>query len=148
ARMGGCAPRTRRPGAFPARGPPPPPPLQRLWGEAVAAAGAPTPDDLPRLAPEQDFPRTEAGLAGLLTAAGLTDVRCATLTWVHHADPADWWAGPAAGIGSVGLVVQRQPAVVRERIRREYDRLSAAYRDADGTLRLPTATLLGSAQVG
>ncbi|MGR6320319.1 class I SAM-dependent methyltransferase [Micromonospora soli] len=128
--------------------PSPHPPLQRLWGRAVAAAGVPTPDDLPRLAPERDFPRTEAGLAGLLAAPGLTDVRCTTLTWVHHADPVDWWAGPAAGIGSVGLVVQRQPADVRERIRREYERLSAAYRDADGTLRLPTAALLGSARVG
>jgi hypothetical protein len=127
--------------------PSPHPPLQRLWGEAIAAADAPTPSDLPRLAPDRDFPRTEAGLAGLLTAAGLADVRCATLTWVHRADPVDWWSGPAAGIGSVGLVVQRQPAAVRERIRREYDRLSAPYRDADNTLRLPTAALLASARV-
>lgn len=128
--------------------PSPQPPLQRLWGEAIDAAGVPAPADLPRLAPERDFPRTEDGLAGLLAAAGLLDVRCATLTWVHRADPADWWAGAAAGIGSVGLVVQRQPAAVRERIRREYVRLSAAYRGADGSLRLPTAALLGSARVG
>ncbi|MFG2052667.1 class I SAM-dependent methyltransferase [Micromonospora sp. NPDC048930] len=128
--------------------PSPHPPLQRLWGEAIAAAGVPTPAGLPRLAPERDFPRTEAGLSGLLTAAGLVDVRCATLTWLHRADPVDWWAGPAAGIGSVGLVVQRQPAVVRERIRRAYDRVSTPYRDADGTLRLPTAALLASGRVG
>ncbi|NES13103.1 MULTISPECIES: class I SAM-dependent methyltransferase [unclassified Micromonospora] len=127
--------------------PSPHPPLQRLWREAIDAAGVSAPADLPRLAAERDFPRTETGLASLLAAAGLVDVRCTTVTWVHQADPADWWAGAAAGIGSVGLVVQRQPAAARERIRREYVRLSAAYRDADGTLRLPTAALLGSARV-
>lgn len=128
--------------------PSPHPPLQRLWGEAVAAAGGAPPADLPRLAPERDFPRTEPGLAGLLAGAGLADVRCQTLTWTHHADPEDWWAGPAAGIGSAGLMMQRQPAAVRARLRPEYDRLTAGYRAADGTLRLPTAALLGSARVG
>ncbi|MEU8265084.1 class I SAM-dependent methyltransferase [Micromonospora sp. NPDC048999] len=53
--------------------PAPQPPLQRLWGEAVATAGVATPANLPRLAPDRDFPRTEAGLAGLLATAGLTD---------------------------------------------------------------------------
>ncbi|MEU2615578.1 class I SAM-dependent methyltransferase [Micromonospora sp. NPDC007271] len=127
--------------------PSPHPPLQRLWGEAVAAAGVATPADLPRLAPERDFPRTEAGLTGLLTAAGLTDVRCATVAWEHRTDPENWWAGPAAGIGSIGLVMWRQPAAARERIRQEYDRLSARYRDADGALALPTAALLASGRV-
>lgn len=36
---------------------------------------------------------------------------------------------------------------VRERIRREYDRLAAPYRHADGSLALPTAALLASARV-
>ncbi|SBT42052.1 class I SAM-dependent methyltransferase [Micromonospora auratinigra] len=128
--------------------PSPHPPLQRLWGEAVAAAGVPVPTDLPRLAPERDFPRTEAGLAGLLAAAGLTDVRAATPTWTHHTDPEDWWAGPAAGISTVGLLWERAPAAARQRLRQEYDRLSAAYRQADGSLALPTAALLGSGRVG
>ncbi|MFF4891008.1 class I SAM-dependent methyltransferase [Micromonospora chersina] len=127
--------------------PSPHPPLQRLWGEAVAAAGVATPTDLPRLAPERDFPRTEAGFAGLLAAAGLADVRCVTLGWAHRTDPEDWWAGPAAGISAIGLVLQRQPVAVRERIRREYDRLAAPYRQADGSLALPTAALLASARV-
>ena len=39
------------------------------------------------------------------------------------------------------------PAAVRARIRREYDRLAARYRDADGQLALPTAALLASARV-
>ncbi|NES30017.1 methyltransferase domain-containing protein [Micromonospora terminaliae] len=128
--------------------PVPHPPLQGLWGTALAAAGVATPADLPRLPPERDFPRTEAGFAGLLAAAGLADVRCVTLTWAHRADPEDWWAGPAAGISAIGLVLQRQPPAVRERVRREYDRLAAPYRQPDGSLALPTAALLASARVG
>ncbi|MFC4088637.1 class I SAM-dependent methyltransferase [Micromonospora sp. GCM10011541] len=122
--------------------PSPRPPLQRLWGEAVAAAGVEAPTDLPRLAPEHDFPRTEDGLTGLLAAAGLTDVRCVTLAWEHRADPEAWWARPANGIGTIGLVLERQPTAVRERIRQQYDLLSARYRDTDGQLALPTAALL------
>lgn len=127
--------------------PSPHPPLQRLWGEAVAAAGVATPPAPPRLAPERDFPRTEAGFAGLLAEAGLADVRCVTLSWAHRTDPEDWWAGPAAGISAIGLVLERQPVAVRERIRQEYDRLTAPYRHADGSLALPTAALLASARV-
>lgn len=126
--------------------PTPQPPLQRLWGEAVAAAGVETPADLPRLAPEHDFPRTEDGLTGLLAAAGLTDVRCLTLSWEHRADPEAWWDGPANGIGTIGLALQRQPTAVRERIRQQYDLLSARYRDTDGQLALPAAALLACAR--
>ncbi|MEU3457552.1 class I SAM-dependent methyltransferase [Micromonospora sp. NPDC006766] len=110
--------------------------------ETVTAAGVTTPADLPRLATDRDFPRTEAGLAGLLAAAGLTDVRCVTVAWKHRTDPENWWAGPANGISTIGLLLERQPAAARERLRREYDRLSAPYRDTDGTLHLPTAALL------
>ncbi|MFU8871466.1 class I SAM-dependent methyltransferase [Micromonospora sp. SL4-19] len=127
--------------------PVPQPPLQRLWGEAVAAAGVAAPADLPRLAPERDFPRTEAGLSGLLAAAGLADVRCATLGWAHRTDPESWWAGPAHGVATIGLLLERQPAAARERVRQEYDRLSARYRDTDGNLALPTAALLASGRV-
>ncbi|MGY0008077.1 class I SAM-dependent methyltransferase, partial [Micromonospora sp. I033] len=128
--------------------PSPHPPLQRLWGAAVAAAGVAMPADLPRLATERDFPRTESGLAGLLAAAGLAEVRCVTLAWAHRTDPEDWWAGPAAGISAIGFVLERQPVAGRERIREEYDRLTATYRRADGSLALPTAALVGSARVG
>lgn len=125
----------------------PQPPLQQLWGEIFTAAGGETPADLPRVAPERNFARTEEGLAGLLAAAGLADVRCAILAWEHRADPEDWWAGPANGIGTLGLLMERQPVAVRARIRQQYDLLSARYRDADGLLALPTAALLASGRV-
>ncbi|PWU58345.1 hypothetical protein DLE60_22290 [Micromonospora globispora] len=99
------------------------------------------------MAPERNFARTEEGLAGLLAAAGLADVQCATLAWEHRADAEDWWAGPANGIGMLGLLMERQPVAVRERIRQQYDLLSARYRDADGLLVLPTAALLASSRM-
>ncbi|MGW4154704.1 hypothetical protein ACWEDF_16285 [Micromonospora chersina] len=49
--------------------------------------------------------------------------------------------------GAIGLVLERQPVAVRERIRQEYDRLAGPYRHADGSLALPTAALLASARV-
>jgi SAM-dependent methyltransferase len=41
---------------------------QKLIGRAVQAAGVTRPDDLPFLAPEDDFPRTANGLTNLLAA--------------------------------------------------------------------------------
>ena len=124
--------------------PSPQPPLQRLWGEVFADVDG---GELPRVAAERDFPRTEEGLTGLLARAGLDDVRCRTLTWTHRADPDEWWTGPASGLGIPGLLLQRQPPATHEALRRRYLELSARYRDADGLLALPTAALLASAGV-
>ncbi|MGC5020082.1 class I SAM-dependent methyltransferase [Micromonospora sp. DT47] len=139
--------RTVRPGGRVAvtTWPYPQPPLQALWGAVFAGVAG---GDLPRVPADRDFARTEAGLAGLLVRAGLTDVRCATLTWTHRADPDDWWSGPASGLGVPGLLLQRQSPAVRDRLRRRYDELGAAHRDDDGRLALPTAALLASGAVG
>lgn len=61
-------------------------PGQALLGRAVQAAGVSRPPSLPALAPEDDFPRTEDGLVGLLRGAGLTDAVCriAVLGPPHH----------------------------------------------------------------
>ncbi|GIF39053.1 class I SAM-dependent methyltransferase [Actinoplanes xinjiangensis] len=125
----------------------PPPPAQRLWGTIFDAAGVERPADLPRVAPDRDFPRTADGLTALLGRAGLTDAGCETVVWNHRTDPASWWAGPASGIGAHGAVMQRQDAATVDRIRIEYDRHTAAHRGADGLLSLSTAALLASAVV-
>ena len=75
------------------------------------------------------------------------DVRCDAISWVHRADPEDWWSGPANGIGTLGVLMQHQPADMVARIRYEYDRLTAVYRQDDGTLALPTGALLASGSV-
>ena len=125
--------------------PVPPSPGQALLGQALEAAGVARPPGIPMLAPEDDFPRTEDGLAGLLTAAGLAGARCRTLRWDHVVDPEVWWSGPAAGIATIGRIVTAQPPAVVAEIRAHYDRLADAFRTPDGSLRLPHTALLATA---
>jgi SAM-dependent methyltransferase len=125
----------------------PPPPAQQLWSTIFDAAGVQRPTDLPRLAPDKDFSRTSDGLIDLLRRAGLTDVRCDTITWTHHTDAETWWSGPANGIGTPGVLMRRQDPSTIDRIRDHFDAHTAAYRDTTGRLRLPTAALLAAASV-
>ncbi|WP_097321525.1 class I SAM-dependent methyltransferase [Paractinoplanes atraurantiacus] len=122
----------------------PTPPAQQLWATIFDAAGVERPTDLPRLTPDKDFPRTPEGLSALLRQAGLADVTCETLAWKHRTDPESWWSGPANGLSSPGLVMQRQDSGTLDRIRQEYDRHTAAYREEDGRLALPTSALLAA----
>ncbi|MDI6098870.1 class I SAM-dependent methyltransferase [Actinoplanes sp. NEAU-A12] len=124
--------------------PHPAPPAQRLWTTIFEAAGVERPTDLPRVAPDRDFPRTRDGLAGLLDQPGLTGVRCDILTWTHHTDAESWWSGPANGLGLPGVLMGRQDPATVGRIRDQYDRHTTGYRDAQGRLALPTAALLAS----
>ncbi|GAA1641723.1 class I SAM-dependent methyltransferase [Actinoplanes couchii] len=138
--------RLARPGARVAATiwPVPAPAAQRLWTTVFTAAGVAIPDDLPRLPADRDFPRTAAGFADLLRRAGLGDVACETLFWTHRTDPEAWWSGPANGIGSPGLILQRQDAATVARVRAHYDEHVAPLLDADGRLGLPTSALLAS----
>ncbi|MGC4893744.1 class I SAM-dependent methyltransferase [Micromonospora sp. DT31] len=125
----------------------PQPAAQQLWGVVFDAAGVQRPTDLPRIAPDKDFARTQGGLAALLDHAGLVDVHCDTITWTHRTHPETWWAGPANGLGTPGMLMRRQDPATIARIRHHYDQHTAPYRDADGQLGLPTAALLASATV-
>ncbi|MFH8403954.1 class I SAM-dependent methyltransferase [Streptomyces sp. NPDC018019] len=122
----------------------PPAPGQALFGRALQAAGVSRPAHLPTLAPEDDFPRTEAGFAALLRDAGLTGVRCETLAWEHRATAEQWWSGPAAGVASAGQILVSQPPAVVTEVRRRYDALCAGFAGPDGVLALPHAALLAS----
>ncbi|MFE7274046.1 class I SAM-dependent methyltransferase [Streptomyces sp. NPDC057623] len=125
----------------------PPAPGQALLGRAIQAAGAVRPPDLPAgLAPEDDFSRDESGMTGLMAAAGLREADCETLRWDHHADAAQWWGGPAAGVASGGRIVQGQTPEVRAEIKRHFDLLSAEFADERGLLVLPHAALLARAR--
>jgi SAM-dependent methyltransferase len=125
--------------------PHPQPPMQRLWCDAFDRSGAQA--STPRVAADKNFARTLSGLSGLLREAGLGEVTCTTISWVHRTDPEDWWAGPANGLGSLGVLMKEQPPAMIDRIRSEYDRLAAGYRGADGMLALPAAALLASGTV-
>jgi SAM-dependent methyltransferase len=119
---------------------------QALLGRAVQEAGVQRPEDAPMLDPADDFPRTEEGLADLLTSAGLRGAWCRTLAWDHVVDPEVWWSGPAAGIATVGQTVVRQPPEVVAEIRRHYDALCAGFLRPDGLLALPHTAVLAGAQ--
>ncbi|MFI6015827.1 class I SAM-dependent methyltransferase [Streptomyces sp. NPDC051243] len=124
----------------------PPAAGQALLGRAIQAAGAVRPPHLPTgLAPEDDFPRDENGLCGLMHAAGLRDAVCETLRWEHRAGAEEWWSGPAAGIAFGGQMVRSQPPRVRAEIKRHFDLFSAEFADEDGVLTLPHAALLARA---
>ncbi|MGW8326304.1 class I SAM-dependent methyltransferase [Streptomyces sp. NPDC055897] len=115
---------------------------QTLLGRAVQAAGAARPPHLPALADEDDFPRTEDGLAGLLASAGLKDVSCEPLHWDHRAGADEWWSGAADGIGTIGQTVLSQPEHIRAEIQSHYRRLCTEFATAEGDLALPHAALL------
>ncbi|MFJ9852868.1 class I SAM-dependent methyltransferase [Streptomyces sp. NPDC101150] len=124
----------------------PPAAGQALLGRAVHAAGVARPSHLPSLAPEDDFPRDERGLADLLGSAGLRDAVPGTLRWDHRASAEEWWSGPAAGVASIGQVVQSQTPGKRAEIRRHFEALASEFADDDGMLALPHAALLARAR--
>ncbi|MFI1737546.1 class I SAM-dependent methyltransferase [Streptomyces sioyaensis] len=122
-------------------------PGQALLGRAVEAAGVSRPPSLPTLAPDEDFPRTPDGLAGLLRGAGLAGAECVPLSWDHRTTAQEWWSGPAAGVATIGRTVLSQGPVVTERIRRHFEALAREFTDEDGALVLPHTALLASGRV-
>lgn len=123
------------------------PSLQGLWGEVSAALDLPAQPPLPRVAAEVNFSRTDEGLRGLMAAAGLVDLAVREVAWTHHADPDQWWAAPASGMGSLGKVLVTLSEERVAEARAHYDRLTAGYRTPDGMLALPTACLVASGAV-
>ncbi|MFJ7969078.1 class I SAM-dependent methyltransferase [Streptomyces sp. NPDC096324] len=120
---------------------------QALLGRALQAAGVTRPAHLPTLASEDDFPRTEQGLAALLGEAGLADVLCDTVTWDHRTTPEEWWSGPAAGVATIGQIVTSQNPVVIAEIKGHFDSLCTEFTGPDGDLLLPHAALMAHGRV-
>ncbi|MFI6471104.1 class I SAM-dependent methyltransferase [Streptomyces sp. NPDC050516] len=121
-------------------------PGQALLGRAVQAAGAARPPHIPALAAEDDFARTETGLAALLTSAGLKDVVCESLQWDHHTEVEEWWGGAVGGVGAIGQTVVSQPDHTLAEIKRHFGLLSAEFAGPAGRLVLPHAALLARAR--
>ncbi len=126
--------------------PHPKPPLQRLWDDVLDAARVQRPP-IPGVAPEDDFPRTSAGLRELLVGAGLGAVESRRLEWQHLVDPEEWWAGATAGVATIGYIVSGQDEGTVRRMKDAYDRLVEPHLDRRGCLSLATAALLGSGTV-
>ncbi|MEV3856700.1 class I SAM-dependent methyltransferase [Streptomyces sp. NPDC050095] len=114
---------------------------QSLLGRAVEAAGVLPSDRLPR--PGVDFERTGDGVAGLLRAAGLSDVRGAEIAWEHRADAEEWWGGFAdEGVGTIGTMLSALSPQERAAAKEHYDRLAAELVVEDGQLGLPHIAVL------
>ncbi|WP_371674657.1 class I SAM-dependent methyltransferase [Streptomyces sp. NBC_00289] len=125
----------------------PPAAGQALLGRAIQAAGAVRPPHLPAgIAPEDDFPRDERGLTGLMESAGLREAACETVRWDHRTSAEEWWSGPAAGVAFGGQMVRSQTPRIRAEIKRHFDLFSSEFADGDGVLTLPHAALLARAR--
>jgi SAM-dependent methyltransferase len=124
--------------------PQPPPPLQNLWQDVMEAAAVTRPPEIPTVAAELNFERTPTGLTSLLQQAELAHVSCQTITWQHQTDLAEWWIGPANGMGALGLAIAGQSPAVIAHARKRYEFLAGRYLTGDGLLSLPTAALLAS----
>jgi SAM-dependent methyltransferase len=115
-----------------------------LLQRAAEAGGARRPAALPRLDPEQDFPRTREGFAALFATAGLAEVTCETVSWDYLADPEELWGGAVAGVGMIGQTISRQEPEAIARIKAVYDELARPYAGPDGRLVLRYHALLAS----
>lgn len=120
---------------------------QALLPRATEAAGVQRPTHRPVLPPETDFPRTEAGLVELLTAAGLARPTARTIAWDHRTSVREWWHGAASGIGFNGHLIATQPPETVAEIEGHFRRLSAEFAGPDGRLALPHVAVLASGTV-
>jgi SAM-dependent methyltransferase len=98
-----------------------------------------------RLAPADDFPRTEAGFCDLLAAAGFHNATCRLISWRLAVKPADWW-GIASGASWMRAFTANQTAELLDGVRNKFDQLSGEYLGRDGLLSLPVAALLARGQ--
>ena len=113
--------------------------------EAVGAAGAKMPDELPagpsifQYSPDREF-------AQLLLGAGLEEPIIEQVAFTHHVDDLDaFWADVLGGTVRTMTMVTSQPPELQAEIRRRYDELLEPYRTDDGW-EIPCSVKLGSAQ--
>lgn len=94
--------------------------FNRLWNEVVDRSGAVRPVGS-GLSPEDDFERSESGLARLLARSGLVNVTATTVAWTFDAAPESLWRGVDAGIASIGTTYLAQDVAMRARMRGVFD---------------------------
>ena len=119
--------------------PQPPSPAIALLTRAIRDCGADRPAH--RLAPSEEFPRTEAGLRGLLGDAGLLDPTCRLVNWRLMAEPSEWW-GIASGASWMRAFRASQERALLDKVKDRFTELSSDYRGDGGRLCLPVAALL------
>jgi SAM-dependent methyltransferase len=119
--------------------PQPASPAITLLTRAIRDCGAARPAQ--RLEPSEDFPRTEAGLRGLLGDAGLREPACRLIDWRLTVEPRQWW-GIASGASWMRAFTESQEPALLSEVRDRFNELSSDYRGEDGRLCLPVTALL------
>jgi SAM-dependent methyltransferase len=115
--------------------------LNGLWSGVVRDAMASTPDGV-LLAAEDDFERSEDGLAALLEGAGLQGVRTFTLEWDFAIAADELWTAVEAGVATIGTTYLAQDVAGRARMLEAYAARTAELVSPDGLLHFPTFALL------
>jgi SAM-dependent methyltransferase len=112
--------------------------------DAVAAAGATPPADIPAGPPLFHY-ADEREFTALLTGAGLADVAVQTLDFALELDGADeLWHGLIEGSVRVRPLVLSQTEEARDEIRAHFDALLDDYRVAAGAFEVPVSVKLAS----
>ena len=111
--------------------------------EAVAAAGASPPQDIPigppffRFADDEEF-------GALLRGQGLEDVVVRTIAFSHReASPEALWQGLLGGTVRTAALIRGQTGDMQRQIRAEFDRIVRQH-EVDGGLELPVSVKLAS----
>jgi SAM-dependent methyltransferase len=113
--------------------------------DAVGAAGAPAPPELPvgppffRFADDDEF-------TSLLLQHGLVEAQVRSISFVHPVESAgELWEGLMASTVRTSALILAQPEPVQQRIRAALDRAVEPYA-VDGRLELPVSVKLASAR--
>ena len=113
-----------------------------IFPRAAALTEGWVPRQMPALVPEDDYPRTEEGLAELFRGAGLADVATTAIEWDHRTTAEEWWISIGSGVAGSGRTYQAQTPEVRAAFHENYLRIAAEMSDEDGTMHLPSRALL------
>jgi SAM-dependent methyltransferase len=112
-----------------------------LFVDAVAAAGATPPADIPQGPDFFRFSRDDE-FESLLRGAGLESVAVQTVAFTHPVASAEQlWDGVLRGAVRTTALIQGQSDEMRDRIRAEFDRLVSAYLSGD-RLEVPVSVKL------
>lgn len=118
--------------------------LLGVFVDAVAAAEAPLPDEVPA---GPDFFRfsDEAAFAALLREGGLGRIEVETIAFTHTVPSADaLWDGMLGATVRTSALIVSQSDRVRRRIRAAFDEIVEPYRGADGSVEIPVSVRLAS----
>jgi hypothetical protein len=114
-------------------------PMNKLWNYVMAAAGVEPPGK--SLPAEKDFPRTESGLAQMMSLNGLISVSVSEVTWIFRIAPDDLWRAVEGRIATIGATYHAQDEVTRNVMATAYRRLTQR-QCRNGLLELPSTALL------